>query len=79
MLAGRPLIETVHGVVASAQEGRFLLACEDGRMRLMMLASSAGTEPQDLPDLVRRGCRVVVHHRPASGRRAAVAEDVFEI
>jgi hypothetical protein len=79
MLARRRNTEISRGFVASAQEGRFFLACDDGRMRLMILSASAGTEPQDLPDLVRRSCPVVVRHQPAKGRRAAVAERVTEL
>lgn len=71
--------DVTRGTVASAQEGRFLLAREDGRMQLMILAPSAGLEPQDLPDLVRRASLVAVRHRPAEGRRAAVAERVREL
>lgn len=73
-MPSRAATETRWGKIVSAQEGRFLLACDDGRMHLIMLAPGAGVEPQDLPDLIRSGRSVAVTLRPAEGCHASVAE-----
>jgi hypothetical protein len=71
-------METATGVISLSQEGRFLLALPDGRAQLMILAPGAGVEAQDLPDLVRRACRVRVAYQAMADRHAALAHRLEE-
>jgi hypothetical protein len=71
-------MHVARGVVVSAQEGRFMLASSDGRMRLMMLAPDAGWEAQDLPGLVARRSSVTVTYQLADGRMAGIVRRLRE-
>jgi hypothetical protein len=71
-------MESAIGVIAVAQEARFLLARPDGRSQLMILAPGAGVEAQDLPGLVRSACSVRVAYEVLADRRAALAHRLEE-
>jgi hypothetical protein len=63
------------GVVTVVQEGRFLLAGDDGRARLFVMAPAAAVEPQDLLYLMLTGARVTVGFEWAA-TQAALARHV---
>lgn len=65
------------GIVTLVQEGRFQVATADGRAMLLILASDAPLEPQDLPALAERAVRVTVHYStPKELTTARLAHDV---
>ena len=63
------------GTIVVAQEGRFKLACSDGRYKLFVLAHGAVQQPQDLTWLVD-GDRVVVDYSELPGKIAALAHRI---
>ena len=68
MRGGRLLLRmrSVEGVITLAQEGRFVLATDDGQVMHFVLAHDAAIEPQDLPPLQRDQRRVRVDYSEPS-------------
>ncbi len=67
------------GVIMVAQEGRFRLACDNGRSQLFVLDRHASLEAQDLHELARCAAHVEVRFSQASGVSAALAHDLHRI
>jgi hypothetical protein len=58
-------MKSAEGVIILAQESRFELVTDTGRVMHFVLAHNAAAEPQDLPPLQREQCRVrVVYTEP---------------
>lgn len=55
-------VNCVHGTITLVQEGRFQLACDDGRSRLFVLSHKAPMEGDELLALQREGARVEVDY-----------------
>ena len=72
---GRLLLDmkSVEGVITVAQEGRFELVTDSGRVMHFVLAHDAALEPQDLPPLQRHQSRVRVDYTEPSRLIAHVA------
>jgi hypothetical protein len=55
-------MKSVEGIITLAQEGRFELVTEGGRVMQFVLAHNARIEPQDLPSLRRQGWHLRVEY-----------------
>ena len=66
-------MQSAEGVVILAQEGRFVLVTDGGRVMRFLLAHDASLEPQDLPLLKRDQRRVRVEFTEPSHLVAHVA------
>ena len=66
-------MKSVEGIITLAQEGRFALVADDGRVMHFLLAHDASLEPQDLAPLQRRQRRVRVDYTEPSRLVAYVA------
>jgi hypothetical protein len=53
-------MKAAEGIITLAQEGRFALVTDGGRVMQFVLAHDARFEPQDLPRLQKTQCRVRV-------------------
>ena len=69
-------MQTVSGVIAAFQEGRFKLDRDDGRSQLFVLDRHAAIEPQDLLPLATRPLRVTVRYSDGKGSRQAIAHEL---
>jgi hypothetical protein len=59
-------MKSVEGVITLAQEGRFELVTETGRVLQFVLAHNAAIEPQDLPPLQRSQQAVEIEYTEPS-------------
>ena len=66
-------MQSAEGVIILAQEGRFVVVTDGGRVMHFLLAHDASLEPQDLPLLKRDRRRVRVHYTEPSRLVAHVA------
>jgi signal transduction histidine kinase len=66
-------MKSVAGVIILAQEGRFELVTDGGRVMHFVLAHGAAIEPQDLPPLQRARRQVRVDYTEPSRLIAHVA------
>ena len=66
----------IEGRITAVQEGRFLLAADDGRVRQFVLAHNAAAEPQDLPALSQTGVRVRLAYRDSRHLLCGVAQQL---
>ncbi|HRO60420.1 MAG TPA: hypothetical protein PK177_14845 [Burkholderiaceae bacterium] len=75
MQTGTDTRASASGTIVAAQEGRFKLACTDGRYKFFVLAHGAAQQPQDLAPLVDSGM-VVVDYSELPGRIAGLAHRI---
>jgi hypothetical protein len=59
-------MKAAEGIITLAQEGRFALVTDGGRVMQFVLAHDARFEPQDLPRLQKTQCRVRVGYTKPS-------------
>jgi hypothetical protein len=69
-------MQRVEGVVTVVQEGRFLLAADDGSTHLFLLSHGAALEPAQLAPLQHAQARVRVTFREDDNIIARVAHSV---
>ena len=69
-------MHSVRGVVNAAQEGRFRLVADDGRVLLFVLSRNAAAEPQDLSRLQAERARIRVDYDDGGHLIAAVARRI---
>jgi hypothetical protein len=73
----KPALKRMTGVITIVQEGRFRMEPEDGQPILLVLASSAPIEPQDLPGLQRAQARVTVAYEDSATLVAGIVHDIW--
>ena len=66
-------MKSAEGVITLAQEGRFELVTDSGRVMQFVLGHDAAIEPQDLPPLKREQRRIRVDYTEPSRLIAHVA------
>ena len=75
MREGTDTRTSARGTIVATQEGRFKLACTDGRYKLFVLAHGAAQQPQDLAPFVDGGM-VVVDYSELPGKIAGLARRI---
>ena len=71
-------MRSAHGVVTLAQEGRFKLVTDDGRVLHLILAHDAPLEPQDLTPLQCAQARVWVEYEEVPQLTAGLVHRLSE-
>ena len=69
-------MQRIDGTVRIVQEGRFMLAADDGRTHLFILGHAAALEPDQLEPLQHRQARVRVTYQENDNVIARVAHSV---